>query len=45
VVEERGAVVLEVFRLGASGFSRKMQWLAFIGLEVLGHGRVSEGVA
>jgi hypothetical protein len=33
------------FGLGACRFSGNGQWLAFVGLEVLGHGCVSEMVA
>ena len=38
-------MVLEVFRLGARSLGGKVQWLAFVGLEVLGYGGVSEMVA
>ena len=35
----------QVFGLGAGGLRRNGQWLAFVGLEVLGYGRVSEMLA
>jgi len=35
----------EVFRLGARSLGGKVQWLAFVGLEVMGHGGVREMVA
>lgn len=35
----------QVFGLGSGGLRRKVQWLACVGFEVLGHGRVSEMVA
>lgn len=35
----------QVFGLGAGGLGGKVQWLAFVGLEVPGHGSLSEMVA
>lgn len=35
----------QVFGLGAGGLGWQVQWLAFVGFEVLGHGRFSEMVA
>jgi hypothetical protein len=37
-------VPFKVFGFRAGGLRRNGQWLAFVGLEVLGHGRVSEMV-
>lgn len=43
--EHLAPVVLQVFGLWARRLGWKGQWLAFVGLEVLAHGRLDEMVA
>lgn len=44
-LENSVPVVLQVFGLRSGGFHRNGEWLAFVGLEVLAHGRLGEVVA